>query len=180
MPSSLSSSGGEARGFGAIVERAFRVDGPVSGGVRDLRCGVARSPVPFALKSGVGVAPFVVACRAATPFVPSLIPRPNMSEALLLGLCDSATLDGGSRLGLKRARLAFVGDMKEARRLELGSPSWDIGRVCVFCAFTAMAVEGDVFLRLFEKGSMVSKEVGVGRGSGTMSAYSSVKCQRES
>ena len=77
-----------------------------------------------------------------------------MSESLLLGRCDSTDFVGDRRAGLKRARLAFVGDMYEARRLEFGSPSREWVRDCVLSVVIAAGGEGDVFLRLVEVGSI--------------------------
>ena len=129
---SLTSSGGEAPGCGKTSGRVL-FNGVYSlPGVRDLRLGVAHSPCLFALQTDATPGPFaaflgstspaLVSCRVC-PFMPSLSLSLSLSDPWLRGRCDSDALDRGKSLGLNRARLAFVGDMKDALLLELCSPS---------------------------------------------------------
>lgn len=177
--SSLSPIGGEARGSRAAEDRACLEKGSLSLGVCDLRRAAPCSPMTFALMSAIAVALLGIGFSPdeldVPPFTTSLIPRLWLSSPLLLGFCDSAGLERGRRFGLKRARLAFVGDMNDARRLALDPPSCATGCIWVFSVVTTMEVEGDVFLRLAGVGSMVFWDDAVGPTCSTEGAYSDRK-----
>lgn len=67
--------------------------------------------------------------------------------SLLTGLSGSTDLARGRIFGWKRARLAFVGDMKDDRLLLGLAPFRGDGPRSVFSTVTAIEVEGDVLRR---------------------------------
>ena len=141
-------------------------------GVRDLRLGAAEMPlrgvgatsptsgsvfgpsVPGSSSPGrVSVPPLRISSASFTFDVRVL----TLGLFLLLRLLGSDDCARGKRSGLNRAKLAFVGDMNEARGPELSLPLWLVGLAFAVNEVAASEPDGESFRRFGEDCSIVEE-----------------------
>jgi len=156
--------GGEARKFVATAGRGT-LDGVSY--ILGLLCllGDARGPVPSLRASAANDEPFglfkcakafqlwAIPLTSSGVFDFTLVSLSMPWPPLLRGLRGSVEVARDRRFGLKRAKLALVGDKKDALRLEVWTAFWLVDAGCVFNTWMMPSVVGEI-LRRFEEDSI--------------------------